>query len=78
MRGDPPEGEEHVHFRLQRGYLKDFLGEVLPVLEEEGLGVFVSSSGDDIASEVADDDIGFVCQACDTHFVNKGFANKCG
>jgi len=75
--GDPPEGEEHFYLRLHRGHLEDFLGVVPLVLYEDGLGVFVPSSGDDIAGEVPDDDIGLVREAWDTHLVNKGFADKC-
>jgi hypothetical protein len=34
MFGDPPEGQEYVHAGFERSYLKNFLGVVIPVLQE--------------------------------------------
>ena len=54
--GDPPEGEEDIDTCLQRGDFKYFLGEVVPMLEEEWLCVFLASSMHDLARKVADVD----------------------
>jgi len=76
--GDPPKGEEHVHTRLQRGCLKDFLGEVSPVREEHGFGVSFPGSVNDVASEISDGDRLFVRKTRDAPLINKGVADKGG